>query len=83
MIQWLLLLSADPAFNMRSCGIENRQLIKELGKGDSWIPYGSSQCHTHPQLFEDYTVDYTISAVIAEFSDETVTRTGRRRRTGQ
>jgi len=28
--------------------IENRQLIKELGRGDSWIPYGSSQWHTHP-----------------------------------
>ena len=43
MLQWLLLLSADPAFNMKSCGIENRQLIKELGRDDSRIPYGSSQ----------------------------------------
>lgn len=28
MLQWLLVLSAEPAFNMKSCGIENRQLIK-------------------------------------------------------
>lgn len=48
LLQWLLLLSADPAFNMKSHGTENRQLIKELGRGDSWIPYGSSQCHARP-----------------------------------